>query len=58
MCLFLPIRSSFRFLYGKDVYGSAFVLFGVKIDGEKKSIPQSLRRIEVMAILGREMLGK
>ncbi|XP_067416528.1 A.superbus venom factor 1-like [Emydura macquarii macquarii] len=43
----LRIHITARFLYGKDVYGSAFVLFGVKIDDEKKSIPQSLRRIEI-----------
>lgn len=39
--------SSLRFLYGKDVQGNAFVLFGVAVGDEKKSIPQSLRRVEV-----------
>ncbi|XP_065520712.1 complement C3 isoform X2 [Lathamus discolor] len=37
-----------RYLYGKRVQGSAFVLFGVTVDDEKKSIPQSLRRVQVM----------
>ncbi|XP_061299281.1 complement C3 [Pezoporus flaviventris] len=37
-----------RYLYGKRVQGSAFVLFGVMVDDEKKSIPQSLRRVQVM----------
>uniref|UniRef100_A0A8C5J6C9 Complement C3 n=1 Tax=Junco hyemalis TaxID=40217 RepID=A0A8C5J6C9_JUNHY len=34
-----------RYLYGKRVEGMAFVLFGVMVDNERKSIPQSLRRI-------------
>ncbi|KAM6100877.1 LOW QUALITY PROTEIN: A.superbus venom factor 1-like, partial [Pterocles gutturalis] len=36
-----------RYLYGKRLQGSAFVLFGVMVDDEKKSIPQSLRRVQV-----------
>ncbi|XP_065715319.1 complement C3 isoform X1 [Patagioenas fasciata] len=36
-----------RYLYGKRLQGSAFVLFGVMVDDEKKSIPQSLQRIQV-----------
>ncbi|XP_059728107.1 complement C3 [Haemorhous mexicanus] len=38
-----------RYLYGKVVEGTAFVLFGVMVDDEKKSIPQSLRRVPVQA---------
>uniref|UniRef100_A0A8C3DP68 Complement C3 n=1 Tax=Corvus moneduloides TaxID=1196302 RepID=A0A8C3DP68_CORMO len=34
-----------RYLYGKRVEGTAFVLFGVMVDDERKSIPQSLRRV-------------
>ncbi|XP_025059766.1 venom factor-like [Alligator sinensis] len=50
-----------RFLYGKDVQGNAFVLFGVAVGDEKKSIPQSLRRVEITdgngeAVLTRAML--
>ncbi|XP_044850427.1 complement C3-like isoform X1 [Mauremys mutica] len=36
-----------RYLYGKTLDGYAFVLFGVKMDDEKRSIPQSLRRISI-----------
>uniref|UniRef100_A0A8C3HKP4 Uncharacterized protein n=1 Tax=Chrysemys picta bellii TaxID=8478 RepID=A0A8C3HKP4_CHRPI len=43
----LRIHINARFLYGKDLQGTAFVLFGVKIGDEKKSIPQSLKRIEI-----------
>ncbi|XP_039370155.1 venom factor-like [Mauremys reevesii] len=43
----LKIHINARFLYGKDLQGTAFVLFGVKIGDEKKSIPQSLKRIEI-----------
>ncbi|CAN8174236.1 unnamed protein product [Coccothraustes coccothraustes] len=38
-----------RYLYGKEVEGTAFVLFGVMVDDEKKSIPQSLRRVPLHA---------
>ncbi|XP_058026888.1 complement C3-like [Ahaetulla prasina] len=37
-----------RYLYGKKVEGVAFVLFGVQIDGDKKSIPESLKRIPII----------
>ncbi|XP_009577243.1 PREDICTED: complement C3, partial [Fulmarus glacialis] len=36
-----------RYLYGKRLQGTAFVLFGVMVEDEKKSIPQSLQRIQV-----------
>ncbi|XP_053155967.1 venom factor-like isoform X1 [Hemicordylus capensis] len=50
-----------RFLYGKKVDGVAFVLFGVKIDDVKNSIPESLKRIAIVegdgeAVLTRAML--
>uniref|UniRef100_A0A8D0GR95 Complement C3 n=1 Tax=Sphenodon punctatus TaxID=8508 RepID=A0A8D0GR95_SPHPU len=38
------------FLYGKKLDGTAFVIFGVKLDDEKKSIPQSLKRIQVTSL--------
>uniref|UniRef100_A0A803TZD8 Complement C3 n=1 Tax=Anolis carolinensis TaxID=28377 RepID=A0A803TZD8_ANOCA len=44
-----------RYLYKQNVEGVAFVLFGVKIDSEKKSIPDSLRRIPANAVLARDM---
>lgn len=40
-----------RYLYGKRVEGTAFVLFGVMVDDERKSIPQSLRRVAVSLAL-------
>ncbi|XP_075758421.1 complement C3 isoform X1 [Pelodiscus sinensis] len=57
----LTIYVNARFLYGNELQGTAFVLFGVKIGDEKKSIPQSLQRIEITegngeAKLTREML--
>ncbi|XP_053572078.1 A.superbus venom factor 1-like [Bombina bombina] len=36
-----------RYLYGKPVEGKAFVLFGVKKDNIKTSIPESLTRVEI-----------
>lgn len=36
-----------RYLYGKSLQGTAFVLFGVVVDDEKKTIPQSLQRVKV-----------
>ncbi|NWS78397.1 VCO31 factor, partial [Crotophaga sulcirostris] len=37
-----------RYLYGKQLQGNAFVLFGIMVDDEKKSIPESLQRIQVI----------
>ncbi|XP_015672050.1 venom factor [Protobothrops mucrosquamatus] len=37
-----------RYMYGKNVKGVAFVLFGVNIDGDKKNIPDSLTRIPII----------
>ncbi|KAJ7317107.1 hypothetical protein JRQ81_003269, partial [Phrynocephalus forsythii] len=50
-----------KFLYGQKVEGTAFVLFGVKIDNDRKNIPDSLRRIPIVegngeAVLTRAML--
>ncbi|XP_006023407.1 complement C3 [Alligator sinensis] len=50
-----------RYLYGKKLEGTAFVLFGVKMENEKRSIPQSLKRIQIQdgdgeAVLTRGML--
>ncbi|XP_077326606.1 venom factor-like [Lithobates pipiens] len=36
-----------KYLYGKEVQGSAFVLFGVAKDGVKTSFPNTLRRIQI-----------
>lgn len=40
-----------RYLFGKEVHGSAFVVFGVMEDKDKKSLPHSLTRVEVSALL-------
>ncbi|XP_078541458.1 complement C3 [Lissotriton helveticus] len=50
-----------RYLYGKPVEGDAFVVFGVKFDDEKRSMPTSLQRITIQegsgeAKLTRQML--
>ncbi|XP_061495331.1 complement C3 [Rhineura floridana] len=47
-----------RFLYGKKVDGMAFVLFGVKIDDVKQSIPDSLKRIQIVEGEGEAILTK
>ncbi|XP_068779081.1 complement C3 [Struthio camelus] len=36
-----------KYLYGKRLHGTAFVLFGVMVDDERKSIPQSLQRVQI-----------
>ncbi|XP_078506414.1 A.superbus venom factor 1-like [Lissotriton helveticus] len=36
-----------RYLHGRPVEGNAFILFGVKFDDEKKTIPTSLQNIEI-----------
>ncbi|XP_075715291.1 venom factor-like [Rhinoderma darwinii] len=52
-----------NYLYGKPVNGMAFVLFGVKRDNDKNSLPDTLRRVEIsdgegFAVLKREDLVK
>ncbi|XP_064179571.1 complement C3-like [Anguilla rostrata] len=60
----LTVDITARYLYGEDVSGKAFVVFGVLTeDGEKKSIPASLQRVNVIsgkgnATLKREQIQK
>ncbi|XP_075062651.1 complement C3-like [Mixophyes fleayi] len=59
----LRVNIQANYLYGKPVQGKAFTLFGVKRDNEKKSLPDSLRRIEITdgegtAVLERKDLVK
>ncbi|KAM4676613.1 complement C3-like [Discoglossus pictus] len=49
---------SARFLYGKAVDGKAFALFGVKKDGIKKGIPESLRRLQITDGVGEVTLRR
>uniref|UniRef100_A0A8C8VQ35 Uncharacterized protein n=1 Tax=Pelusios castaneus TaxID=367368 RepID=A0A8C8VQ35_9SAUR len=41
------VTVSASFLYGKKVEGMAFVLFGVKVNNDKKSVRGSLQRIQL-----------
>ncbi|XP_069804243.1 complement C3-like [Dendropsophus ebraccatus] len=52
-----------NYLYGKPVTGKAFVLFGIKRDNEKTSLPDTIRRVEISdgegsAVLERKDLAK
>ncbi|XP_074836426.1 A.superbus venom factor 1-like [Carettochelys insculpta] len=47
-----------RYLYGKKLDGTAFALFGVQLDDEKRSIPQSLQRIPISDGEGEAKLSK
>ncbi|XP_044299374.1 venom factor-like [Varanus komodoensis] len=52
----LIIDISARFLFGEDVQGQAFVIFGVIIHKEKKSIIESLSRVPIEDGKGRAKL--
>ncbi|MBN3326449.1 CO3 protein, partial [Atractosteus spatula] len=60
----LSVKITARFLYGSNVVGSAYVVFGVILDkDEKKSFPDSLQRVEIIdgkgtATLRREHITK
>ncbi|XP_052602753.1 complement C3 [Peromyscus californicus insignis] len=54
----LEVSITARFLYGKDVDGTAFVIFGVQ-DGDKKfSLAQSLQRVVIQDGLGEAVLER
>uniref|UniRef100_A0A8C8SJ63 Uncharacterized protein n=1 Tax=Pelusios castaneus TaxID=367368 RepID=A0A8C8SJ63_9SAUR len=57
----LKVSIDARFIDGKEFYGTAFVLFGVKQEEERFSIPESLTRVLIIdgageAVLTRAML--
>uniref|UniRef100_A0A8D2Q494 Complement C3 n=1 Tax=Varanus komodoensis TaxID=61221 RepID=A0A8D2Q494_VARKO len=47
-----------RFLYGENLVGVAFVLFGVKTDNAKMNIPNSLQRIQIDQGVGEAVLSR
>ncbi|XP_064179568.1 complement C3-like isoform X2 [Anguilla rostrata] len=55
----LSVEVAARYLYGEDVSGKAFVVFGVLTeDGEKKSIPASLQRVNIDSGKGKAKLTR
>ncbi|XP_040272011.1 A.superbus venom factor 1-like [Bufo bufo] len=59
----LRVDITATYLHGEPVKGNSFVLFGLKRDNEKKSLPNTLRRVDIdegegFAILKREDLVK
>ncbi|XP_006773408.1 PREDICTED: complement C3-like [Myotis davidii] len=57
----LEVTITARFLYGKNVDGTAFVIFGVQDGGQRNSLSQSLTRVVIKdgtgeAVLSREVL--
>ncbi|XP_032108376.1 complement C3 [Sapajus apella] len=57
----LEVTITARFLYGKKVQGTAFVIFGVQDSEQRISLPESLRRIPIEdgsgdALLERQVL--
>ncbi|XP_067416504.1 complement C3-like [Emydura macquarii macquarii] len=54
----LKVSISARFLDGKQLYGTAFVLFGVKQGDERLIIPNSLTRVLIIDGAGEAVLTK
>ncbi|XP_061077546.1 complement C3-like [Conger conger] len=55
----LSIDITARYLFGKDVFGKAFVVFGmVTKDGQKTIIPASLQRVPIEAGKGKAKLTR
>ncbi|XP_048869003.1 complement C3-like isoform X1 [Brienomyrus brachyistius] len=53
----LQIGITAKYLYGKEVNGKAFVVFGLMTpEGEKKSLPGSLQRVEIIEGKGKATL--
>ncbi|XP_036383892.1 complement C3-like isoform X1 [Megalops cyprinoides] len=54
----LSVEIRARYLYGMDVMGKAFVVFGLLTEGEKKSFPASLQIVDVIAGRGKATLRR
>ncbi|XP_028827566.1 complement C3-like [Denticeps clupeoides] len=54
----LSIDIEARYLYGKEVSGTAFVVFGVMRNSVKRSLPGSLRRVEIRGGRGEAVLKR
>ncbi|CAK6976226.1 complement C3-like, partial [Scomber scombrus] len=52
------LMKSFKYLFGKEVDGTAYVVFGVVMEGEKRSFPSSLQRVPIRHGAGRVTLKK
>lgn len=47
----MSFSCGFRYLFGEEVNGMAYVVFGVMHEGGKKSFPSSLQRVPVSTYL-------
>ncbi|XP_053187531.1 complement C3-like [Scomber japonicus] len=47
-----------RYLFGKEVDGTAYVVFGVVYDGQKRSFPSSLQRVPIANGVGQVTLKR
>ncbi|GAA6087287.1 complement C3-like, partial [Tachysurus ichikawai] len=54
----LKVDITAKYLFGKDVNGVAFVVFGVKSEDTKTSLPASLKRVQIIDGEGRAELTK
>ncbi|KAK3510377.1 hypothetical protein QTP70_005672 [Hemibagrus guttatus] len=54
----LTVDITATYLFGKDVNGAAFVVFGVKTDNSKTTLPASLTRVHIIDGEGRAKLTK
>ncbi len=43
----MPFSCGFRYLFGEEVDGTAYVVFGVIKDGQKRGFPKSLKSVQV-----------
>ncbi|KAK3510776.1 hypothetical protein QTP70_022482 [Hemibagrus guttatus] len=54
----LSVDITAKYLFGKDVNGAAFVVFGVKTDDSKTTLPASLTRVQIINGEGHAKLTK